>query len=390
MASIKLKGDTSGEVTISAPAVAGTTTLELPTTSSTLATQNSLGVRNLIINGDMRIAQRGTSSTGLTGDNFNYNSVDRFQTVLFTTTSVWTQSQSTDVPTGQGFSNSLKMDCTTADASLDAGTNITIEHKMEGQNLQHLKKGTASAESLTLSFWVKSNKTGTYIVELDDNDNARNINNAYTINAADTWEKKTITIDGDTTGTLDNDNGHSLRIIWWLAVGSNYSSGTLQTSWGSTVNANRAVGQVNLADSTSNYINITGVQLEVGDAIPFEHRPYDMELARCQRYCVAYGGVGTYEPFGIGVETSGTNASIQLGLPVTMRGSISLTASNVGNINVSDGVAFATVTAINIDQRGFQQVMFNAGVASGLSAARACRLIANNSLAPRIIFTSEL
>jgi len=290
-----------------------------------LASNIPLGTKNLIINGNMQIAQRGTSTSGLTGDNFNYNSVDRFQTVLFTTTSVWTQSQSTDVPTGQGFSNSLKMDCTTADASLDAGTNITIEHKMEGQNLQHLKKGTASAESLTLSFWVKSNKTGTYIVEIDDNDNARNINNAYTINAADTWEKKTITIDGDTTGTLDNDNGHSLRVIWWLAAGSNYTSGTLQTSWGSTVNTNRAVGSVNLADSTSNYINITGVQLEVGEnATPFENRMYSQELAMCQRY-YQYVGKFSYFPMVVGFAVSSTQLWLVTNLITIMRASPTVT-----------------------------------------------------------------
>ena len=390
MASIKLKGDVSGEVTISAPAVAGTTTLELPATSSTLATQNSLGVRNLIINGDMRIAQRGTSSTGLTGDNFNYNSVDRFQTVLFTTTSVWTQSQSTDVPTGQGFSNSLKMDCTTADASLDAGTNITIEHKMEGQNLQHLKKGTASAESLTLSFWVKSNKTGTYIVELDDNDNARNINNAYTINAADTWEKKTITIDGDTTGTLDNDNGHSLRIIWWLAVGSNYSSGTLQTSWGSTVNANRAVGQVNLADSTSNYINITGVQLEVGDATPFEHRPYDMELQRCMRYYHRLTGNNVDQKLiGAGGYFSSTGYRAYHVFPTTMRAEPTVNYSNIADLGVV-GINVGTVSSLSTFDESTHNMGFSGTVSTSTSGSFAFLRFENSASDSYMDFSAEL
>jgi len=391
MASIKLKGDTSGEVTISAPAVAGTTTLELPATSSTLATQNALGVRNLIINGDMRIAQRGTSSSSYSSGD-TYLTLDRWRSNI-STAGTWTMSQDTDVPIGEGFATSMKWDCTTANSSLSANSYLYATQYLEGQNLQQLKKGTANAESLTLSFWVKSNKTGTYIAYLFDVDTPsyRYISKSYTINTADTWEKKTITYAGDTIGALDNDNARSLDLLFWLVAGTDFTSGTLQTSWGTTVNANRAVGQVNLADSTSNYINITGVQLEVGEgASDFEFLPYDVQLARCQRYCVAYGGVGTYEPFGIGVETSGTNASIQLGLPVTMRGSISLTASNVGDIRVSDGSAFAAATAINIDQRGFQQVMFNATVASGLAATKACRLIANNSLAPRIIFTSEL
>ena len=326
MASIKLKGDTSGEVTISAPAVAGTTTLTLPATSSTLATQNALGVRNLIINGDMRIAQRGTSAAGLTNGSNGYYTVDRwkFQEAGAPTYAV-TMSQDTDVPSGQGFSNSVKYDITTAQASLAAADGLLMPQMIEGQMLQHIKKGTSSAESLTLSFWVKSNKTGTYIFELEDADNARNISKSYTIDAADTWEKKTITIDADTTGTLDNDNAASFKCWFWFAAGSNFTSGTLATSWASVTTANRAVGQVNLADSTSNYINITGVQLEVGDtATPFEHRPYDMELARCQRY---YKNIFHGQFCGVVYEPNGDTRTtvLQIG---TMRASPTITPSS--------------------------------------------------------------
>jgi len=238
--------------------------------------------RNIIINGDMSIAQRGTSTASITGN--GYHTIDRFNTIN-TTLGTWTQSQETDVPTGQGFSKSLKMACTTADASPASGDRLDIQQKFEGQMLQYLKKGTSNAESLTLSFWVKSNKTGTYIVELFDNDNARQISQAYTIDSASTWEKKTLTFSGDTSGALNNDNGSSLQVSWFLAVGNNYSSGTLSTSWTSNTNANRAVGQVNLADSTSNEWYITGVQLEVGKfATPFEFLPYDVNLQRCFRY----------------------------------------------------------------------------------------------------------
>jgi hypothetical protein len=215
--------------------------------------------RNIIINGDMSIAQRGTSATGKTAT--GYYTSDRFQTSI-SSAGTWTQSQSTDVPTGQGFATSLKLDCTTANGSLSSGSELVLRQMIEGQNLQYLKKGTANAESTTISFWVKSNKTGTYIVEIDDNDNSRNINKSYTISSADTWEKKTITFAGDTSGALGNDNGSSFRIMFWLAAGTDFTSGTLATSWESTTNANRAVGQVNLADSTSNEWYITGVQLE--------------------------------------------------------------------------------------------------------------------------------
>jgi hypothetical protein len=244
--------------------------------------------KNIIINGDMSIAQRSTSVAGITTS--GYNALDRMR-VQMGTAGTWTQSQSTDVPTGQGFATSLKMDCTTANASLSASSNLQIQQRLEGQMLQYLKKGTANAESVTASFWVKSNKTGTYIYELRDLDNSRAISKSYTIDSANTWEKKTITFAGDTTGTLDNDNAESFRINFHLAAGTDTTSGTLQTSWGSTVNANRAVGQVNLADSTSNYINITGVQLEAGTtASDFEFLPVDVNLQRCFRYFEKFGG----------------------------------------------------------------------------------------------------
>jgi len=240
--------------------------------------------RNIIINGDMSIAQRGTSETGITGS--GYYTVDRFQIgSAGSSGGTFTMSQDTDVPTGQGFATSLKMDCTTADASLGSSDALRISQYIEGQNLQYLKKGTANAESTTLSFWVKSNKTGTYISELRDMDNARAISKSYTIDVADTWEKKTLTFAGDTSGAFDNDNSTSLRLANWLYAGTDYTSGTLQTTWGTLVTANRAVGQVNIADNTANEFFITGVQFEAGTtASDFEFLPVDINLQRCQRY----------------------------------------------------------------------------------------------------------
>jgi hypothetical protein len=243
---------------------------------------NNVNFRNIIINGDMSIAQRATSTSSIsTTGNFV---LDRWR-LNVANMGAWTVSQSTDVPTGQGFANSMKWDCTTADASPSADDNLQFQQRFEGQNLQYLKKGTSSADSTTLSFWVKSNKTGTYIIEFLDTDNTRSISKSYTINNSSTWEKKTITFAGDTSGVLNNDNAESLRMLWWLGAGSTYTSGTLQTSWGSQVAANRAVGQVNLADSTSNEWYITGVQLEAGTtASDFEFLPVDVNLQRCLRY----------------------------------------------------------------------------------------------------------
>ena len=259
-------------------------------TSSDLASgavQNQSAFKNIIINGDMSIAQRGTSSSGQTSS--GYYASDRWNFNIGSA-GTWTVSQSTTVPSGQGFPSSFKLDCTTADASLSSGDLMQVKQKVEGQNLQSLKKGTSNAESTTLSFWVRSNKTGTYICELRERDNNRTISQSYTISSADTWEKKELTFVGDTTGAIDNNNGNSLEIIWWLAAGSNYSSGTLATSWGTKVDANRAVGQVNLADSTSNEWYMTGVQFEVGaSASDFEFLPFDINLARCHRYCYVMG-----------------------------------------------------------------------------------------------------
>jgi len=226
------------------------------------------------------VAQRGTSSTGQTSA--GYKTCDRFNTFI-SSAGTWTITQSTDAP--DGFSNSIKYDCTTASASLASGARMDHQQRFEGQDLQHLAKGTSEAVFLTLSFWVKSNKTGTYIVELFDNDNSRQISQEYSIGASDTWEHKTLTFAGDASGALGNDNGNSFQVNWFLVAGTDLSSGTLNTSWASSTSANRAVGQVNLADDTANEWYLTGVQLEVGTvATPFEHRSFGEELALCQRY----------------------------------------------------------------------------------------------------------
>ena len=249
--------------------------------------------RNLIINGAMQVAQRGTSVASITTD--NYYTADRFRTSIGSM-GTWTQSVENDAPTGSGFRKSLKVLCTTADASPAAGDTIAINQRIEGQNLQQIAKGTSSAKELTVSFWVKSNVTGTYIVDFYDNDNTRQISKSYTISSSATWEKKTITIPADTTGAFDNDNALSLFVFFWLGAGTNFTSGTLNSSaWASATNANRAVGQTNLAAATNNYWQVTGVQLEVGAvATPFEFKPFDQELRECQRYFYKQNSVGYF------------------------------------------------------------------------------------------------
>jgi hypothetical protein len=156
---------------------------------------------------------------------------------------------------------------------------------VEAQNLQQLQYGASGAQAVTVSFYVRSNKTGTYILEIFQEDSFRSISKSYTIDSADTWERKTITIPGDSSGTINDDSGVGFDMLWYLAAGTNFTGGTLATDWATISSANRAVGQVNLADNTANEWYITGVQLEVGEqATPFEHRSFGDELARCQRY----------------------------------------------------------------------------------------------------------
>ena len=239
--------------------------------------------KNIIINGDMVIAQRSNSVSSINSD--GYYTVDRFTTET-NSSSVWTQSQASDAPSGQGFTYSLKMDCTTAQGSPASNDILLIGQSIEGNMLQPIKQGTANAQSTTLSFWHKHTKTGTNIVELLDADNNNAVSGSYTQSVSDTWEKATITFPANTSGTYDNDQNRSLRIRFIMSAGSNYTSGTLATTWQTSItDANRYAGQVNNADSTSNNFIITGVQYEVGTtASDFEFLPVDVNLQRCLRY----------------------------------------------------------------------------------------------------------
>ena len=255
----------------------------------------------LIINGDMVVAQRGTSTASITGGGFY--TADRFGTNnsgAFIGT--WTQTQdslsSGDAFT-DGFAKSLKMDNTTANGSPTANSQCRIDYNFEGQDLQLLKHGTASAEKLTLSFWIKATKTGTNIVKMYKPDADRSCSIAYTVSSSNTWEKKVLNFPADTTGTvIANDNTTGIQMSFGIAMGSSYTSGTLATTWAADSSANAFVGQVNNADSTSNNWEITGVQLEVGEFTssslpPFQHESFGDNLTRCKRY-FQYSTMGYY------------------------------------------------------------------------------------------------
>ena len=244
------------------------------------------GRKNILINGDMGVAQRGTQ-TGVTGS--QYLACDRWQ-MNMGDAGTWSYSQDTDVPAGQGFTHSLKMDCTTADAAVASGSYMRLQYRPESQDLKQLGWGTSNAQPLVMSFWIKfDNLTGDFCTDVLSlsNSNNRSVSQKFTYGSAGVWQKCVFTIPADTGGNiLEVDNNGQTYFQWLFQVGSDLTSGTLNTDWATRVNANRAAGQTLQAGSnTSNNIYLTGCQLELGSvATDFEYRSYGEELALCQRY----------------------------------------------------------------------------------------------------------
>lgn len=328
--------------------------------------QDNVKFRNIIINGDMSIVQRGTS---VTNADTGYRTCDRWR--LSRGAGTITMSQATDAPTGSGFVKSLKFLEAGSGANPGASDANIITQRIEGQNLQYLLKGTSSAKSLILSFWIKASVTGTYIANLTDDDNSRFISKAYTVSSANTWEYKTVTFEGDTTGAFANDNGRSLDLNLYFGAGSNFTSGTLNTSWNSYTAANQAVGQVNPLASANGYVQWTGVQLEAGTtASDFEFLPFDINLSRCNRYYTTSQQVSKFGEFATGDEngiffgrlSAFSNQPCNHRFPVRMRseptvtvysltgtsGHVSDTGTTAGSHSSNDGVNTARVSQSGI------------------------------------------
>ncbi len=347
-------------------------------------------VTPIIINGDMSVAQRGTSATGL-GASSGYNTCDRWNLEKEGSPSArFTQTQSTDVPTGQGFTTSLKMDCTTAAGSPDADDAISIQQKIEAQNLQLLRYGTSSAKKITLSFWVKATKTGTNAIWIYQNDDNRSQAQTYTVNSTNTWEKKIVVFAEDTTGVIDNNNGEGFRINWWLTTGSNFTSGTLSTTWQSNTTANNAVGQVNNADSTSNDWYITGVQLEIGEfdantipSFPFES--FENNLRKCQRYYYERVAEDAYGPGVQGMQIGSSDTMIQGYHPIKMRAAPSMSVSGAWTMEV--GTTSVTWTCPSTRT---STTAFSSQQSAGNSDGSAAIVYSNNNTASAIIGDAEL
>ena len=328
---------------------------------------DKLGNRNLLINGAMQVRQR-SDSTGVTTSEYV---LDRFQFII-NTMGTFSLSQSTEAP--DGFSSSLKVDCTTADASPGSSDFILLGQKIEGQNLQHLDFGSSSAKQLTYSFWVRSAKTGTHVLEFFQDGNSRQVSATYTVSAANTWEHKEVTIDGDTASALANDTTSQLAVYHWLGGGSNFTSGTLNTSgFAAVTNANRAPGTINIADSTSNEFYLTGAQLEVGNtATPFEHRSFGDELARCQRYYTDSRDNKPSDHLVIGQAISSARIGASVFFPQSMRANPSMTiyspnetAGKVAvynNVGVDLGSGFIGASAKN---NGVYYISSGSGLTTG-------------------------
>jgi hypothetical protein len=302
----------------------------LPSANANYSTPRK-NAKPLIINGNMAVAQRGTSFTS------NGYTVDRF-TFDESTDGAVTVTQDSTVPSGQGFGKSVKFDVTTADSSIGADQYCQWTQFIEGQNLQLLKYGTSSAENLTLAFWVRSNKTGTYGVRFVKEAGGQTRYECpieYSISSADTWEKKIINLSptaGSTTfitnsaGAIVNSNASGYRIAWILTSGSN-KHGTNNT-WTTTSDRMGTTNQVNFLDNTSNELYITGVQLEIGEYTsstipPFQHESFADNLARCQRYYYKYADEsengGSDTTLGITNSYNGGSFDCIIPFPVSMR-----------------------------------------------------------------------
>ena len=247
--------------------------------------------KNVIINGAMNVSARGTSSTGI-GASSGYFTVDRFSIYSSGTAGRLTMTQDSSAPSG--FANSIKLDCTTADTSIASGEYLILTQRIEGQNLQSFAKGTSDAKPFAVSFYVKGNASATYVAELMDNDNSRQVGKTFTVGTD--WTRVELSFPADTTGAFDDDANASLDLSIWLHAGSTFTSGTLQTSWGSFDNSKRVgSGTSSFFSSTDNTFFITGVQLEVGqNATEFEHEPITVTENKCFRYFEQFQGTNTH------------------------------------------------------------------------------------------------
>ena len=363
-----VEADTTGALVIQT-GVTPTTALTVGSDQSVTFAQaanlpNTFGFKNRIINGAMTIAQYGTTTTLVTG-NSNGFAADRFRGFNIGDGACSIIQATNAPPSTNGFINSVQIDVTTADTSIAAGELYMVRQVIEGLNITDLAWGTANAKTITLSFWVSSPKTGTHFVAFKNQAQDRCYAASYTVSVADTWEQKTITVAGDTSGTWLTTNNSGIQVVWALAIGSTFQTATADVWAAGDGYATSA--QVNVMDSTANNFYITGVQLEKGStATSFDYRPYGTELALCQRYYIKYSGNGTRF---YGGRTESTSAAIwQCALPVEMRTTPTVTAIDVTNLAINDTSVQVACTSISTAYSSTRQIAqgFNCGTVTNI------------------------
>ena len=342
----KVQDGSIGTVDIAADAI----------TTPKIANSVNLGRRNLIINGDMKIAQRGDSVTAMASAGY-FEGPDRFRRSMNQSGGhAVTRERTTEVPAGSGLSYSLKETITTAGDEVNSKwAHRPIDYRIEGQDICHLQHGTSSAKSVTLSFWVRSNKTGTASVQItstDSSSGSRHIAPRYTINAANTWEYKTITVAGDTGGSgIRKDHLTGFGLVFYGAAGAGYQVADQSSAWGAAAD-NWWFGCTLDINNVNDFIQFAGLQLEVGDtATPFEHRTYKEQLSDCQRYLMQWNSNNaSYDLIFPGMVVDGDDANATWQPPVTMRATPTYTHSDAAHvcINYAGG---QTATPVNFNVR---------------------------------------
>jgi hypothetical protein len=399
--SLVLLGSTSGSVTLQEPAVAGTTTLTLPAVSGTIlqsgttvteaqggtgTTTGYYGFKSRIINGAMVIDQRNAGAlinpavSGFTVDRWSY-----FQNQ----TSKGTIGQNAGAVTPPvGFTNYLGFTSTSAYALLTADQ-FLIRQDIEGLNTYDLAWGTASAATVTLSFWVRSSLTGSFGGAIQNSARDRNYPYAFTINSANTWEYKTITIPGDTTGTWLTTNGRGIAVTFSVGTGATYSA--TAGAWTGTSFITAPTGATSVVGTNGATFYITGVQLEKGStATSFDYRPYGTELQLCQRYYQQYGGDDTFAPVAsLGIASGSVDVKCIFVFPVQMRATPSVAQST---LQLVDTATSYTVTGISqgANEQSRKACNINFSVASGLTQYRTYWVRTNNNASGYLAISAEL
>ena len=391
---LKLTSDTSGTLELQS---AGNTKLTVNSSGATIPTITGLasinsgqigGRRNIVINGEMKVAQRATSVTGL-GAAGGYFTLDRWMMDGAASAGRYTMAQVADGPAG--FANCLKLTTTTADTSIAADEFLTLQTRFEGQDLQQLKKGTASAEQVTVSFYVKGNAAALYVCELFDGDNSRSITQSFAVTTS--WNRIELTFAADTSDPLDDDNAASLYLIFWLHAGSNFTSGTFAVNtWNDRTNANRyaVANRTSIFDATSRTFFITGVQMEIGtQATDFESRSYGEELALCQRYCTKIAPA-TNAGVGTGFARTTTTMYAARDLPVHMRTTPTLAFSSATDFQIQYLGSVITTTAMAASELSADTIAFQATVGSAALTAGQGMYLRDLNGGATIIASAEL